>query len=56
MKNYLDGFASGLREQKNLLTGSQAACESEKSSWLARKWLARMKNPLGWLASGLRAI
>ena len=47
-------LASGLREQKTLLTGSQAACEGEKLSWLARKRLARVKNPLDWLASGLR--
>ena len=49
-----ESLASGLRERKTLLTGSQAACEGEKLSWLARKWLARVKNPLGWLASGLR--
>ena len=35
-----ESLASGLREQKILLTGSQVACESEKSSWLARKRLA----------------
>ena len=33
---------------------SQAACESEKCSRLARKRLAGVKNAPDWLASGLR--